>query len=1262
MRKALQILLCLLLPLGAAAAGDEYILSYLSQADGLSDNYINAILSDRQGYIWLGTNDGLDRYDGLHIRHLDFPHQEHGARYVKSLVEDPYGNIWVGTTTGLLKYDIREDKLQLVEPDNTSEQKPTIISHMGLDDDSVLWLPSRDGMLGIDTRDGTQQTLPYDILSLRFDKKRSALVLLTDEGELLLLEKGRAQPFPLTEEAKESIAECKPGEVFVAGHYLLLSSFNGDNLILDTRDGSIRKDQVFHEIKDALEHSSGDIWLATRSGVFVLDSCLTLKHHYAKNKPDKHSLRETRTRSLCEDRYGDIWVGSYFEGAARFEKNIARMQSWSADDIGGPDFKAREFAEDKQHHIWVGTDTRGLLRLDPEQQKLETPAFAQRGAKNILGLWAEEEQLWVGSLSNELPTYRVDLQRQRSEVLKDGRKMAYTFCRDAKNRIWIGCQESFCAGREENGRLLNDIELESKQVVRIVRDRFNQIWVGTIPGEVWRYSSSGLSKYNIPNLYILTDLFEDKNGRIWIATDGQGLARYNPVTNSFEDMRPDDRFPRRILKVSQDANGLFWITTPWQLLACHPDNLDILLSLDVKALRSGNFNYSSNFIASDGTLYAGTADGFISLQTEKLMQERTVPPVIVFSGLSITGKQIDTRTDELRLPYKNNTFQLQVASLDYSALKTYKLLWRLDDEGDYAPPYDGSIHLQSLSAGRHRLEVVLVGPSGLDKAVSRQLTIHIAPPPLLSLPAMLAYLVVLSALMFILVHATQRRVKKTMTRLQEEKTYQSRMQFLSSMAHEIRTPLSLILLPLESLWEKLGTSSQPDVVENLDIIRRNSLRLTVMVNELLDFQKLENYSYTVHPEPADLRAEVKQAESRFAASFREQQKELSLELPAEEIICLLDQNALARILDNLLSNALKYSFTRVFISLRRQRKTVLLSVENDGPIIPLDKRDGIFEPFVRYESGRDNIVEGTGLGLPTSRAFAQLLGGKLEMDRDASTNRFILTLPLAAENEPQQAADLKLFENTILVAEDDADMNRVLCRVLQKHFNVLSARDGEEAWARIDSEQMPQLIVSDVMMPKMDGLELCKKVKTTLSTCHIPVILLTARVSEASHLEGLEQGADAWLEKPVSPDLLVTTVSNLLENRKRMRDFFTSSPDARSTDVSLPSLDVKFLRSIQDYTFAHLAEEIKVEDLAELVHISPSSLFRKMKALTGMTPLEYVMDVRLRKASEMLRDKSLPISDIGFAVGFNTPSFFTLKFKEKFKVTPREYRNNLLRG
>ena len=352
LKKALQLLLCLLLPLGAAAAGDEYILSYLSQADGLSDNYINVILSDRRGYIWIGTNDGLDRYDGQRIRHLDFPHQEHGARYVKSLVEDSRGNIWVGTTTGLLKYDVREDQMQLVEADYASGAKPTIISHMGLDGNGVLWLPWRDRMLGIDTGDGTRRTLPHDILSLRYDKKRSSLIILTKEGELLLLENGQTQPFPLSGEAKAIISDCKPSEVFVAGPYLLLSSFNGENLILDTRDGSIRKDQLFHEIKDALEHSSGDIWLATRSGVFVLDSCLTIRHHYAKDKPNKHSLRETRTRSLCEDRYGAIWVGSYFEGAARFEKNIARMQSWSADDIGGADFKAREFTEDREHHIW----------------------------------------------------------------------------------------------------------------------------------------------------------------------------------------------------------------------------------------------------------------------------------------------------------------------------------------------------------------------------------------------------------------------------------------------------------------------------------------------------------------------------------------------------------------------------------------------------------------------------------------------------------------------------------------------------------------------------------------------------------------------------------------------------------------------------------------------------------------------------------------------------------------------------------------------
>jgi CheY-like chemotaxis protein len=449
------------------------------------------------------------------------------------------------------------------------------------------------------------------------------------------------------------------------------------------------------------------------------------------------------------------------------------------------------------------------------------------------------------------------------------------------------------------------------------------------------------------------------------------------------------------------------------------------------------------------------------------------------------------------------------------------------------------------------------------------------------------------------------------------------------------------------------------VQENLDIIRRNSLKLTILINELLDFRKLSDSTFQIRPEFIDVRNVVKDAHRRFHPMFLQEGKSLSISVPDQPVYCETDVRSFGRILDNLLSNALKYSQNRTALVLSADGKDAALCLENDGKIIPEDFRKKVFKPFYRYEAHDEAKIEGTGLGLSTSLQFAQMLGGSLVMDDDMSVNRFIFTVPLAVTHEyAAPLSEVSSKEKIVMVVEDDKDMVRVIRNVLNDSYDVVTAYNGKEALEKIEKGTSPSLIVSDVIMPEIDGIEFTKQLKSNLTTSHIPVILLSAEIPDTLMQKSLDNGADAYLEKPFSPKKLRSMVDNLIDNRKRVYEFYLSSlpSDAKLPTGRVSAQEQKFLRTIQEYVSENLHRAITLDDLAEAVCLSSSSLYKKMKEYADISPMEYVMKVRLHRAVELLKDDSVSVQDVAMAVGFNTHSFFSECFKREFGMTPRQWR------
>ena len=1248
MRKILSLLLLSLLPVFARAEEPGWETLQLDMQAGLADNCVNDVLMDGRQLVWIGTNAGLDLYDGCNIVHIPFWDVGNVIQpVVFSLVEDSAGIIWAGTSDGLYCMDRNRCEMQ---------RSPL----PGLDQGSIrmmaysrgnLWLgdPGSD-LIKLCTASGEPVHFPITCKAV-CSRKDGGVYILSKNGQLYLSGDGESAPECLKDISLQALSKEDISRIRSAGNFLLLSTKEG-TYALDFRSLEIRKIPEIYRMRDVLTHSSGEYWLSARDGIHILDSTLV-------QTGILRPFHDNSFRCLKEDDRGRVWAGTLFEGLARIAPDELQYRHYTQSFAGGA-FKARDFAETPDGRIWIGSDTRGLLCLDPQHKEVRT-YFPGR---NVTGLMAEGNQLWVGTIDSDLPVAKLDTETGRITLFPDAGTSAYAFCRDTTGRLWIGGKDGFVAGRDtEGGRFEREIFIPTSQVCRILCAADGSVWVASIGGQVFHYTSASFSTLNAPISNILTDIAEDGNGRIFATSEGGGLSEYDPSQDRF---LPRAGAETQLLKIARDGR-LLWITGAHGIHLLNPNDNRKLPVISREALGIDGFNYSSNFISADGTLYAGTSDGFISFSVRKMTESAPEGGKPVISSLCILSSEetADKRflsPTSLTLGRKARSFAVNVSPMDYTRFPLRTLYWKIDGFNDWTPVQNGTFTVYDIPAGKWKLRLKALSLSG-DESDETRLELRVQPHILLSPLAILLYL-----LLFVLAAVgsamlANRRAKQKAAREHERKLLESKMEFLTSIAHEIRTPLSLVQIPLEALIRKFSSSADGSVQENLDIMRRNSLKLTVLINELLDFRKLTDSTFQIHPEFLDLRGILKDAHRRFLPTFMQEGKTLSVSIPDAPIYCETDVRSVGRIFDNLLSNALKYSRHHTSITMSVSGNDAVVSVENDGAVLPSDVRELIFQPFYRHEDSASANVEGTGLGLSTSRQFASLLGGSLSMDDDLKVNRFIFTIPVSASKAPDTGLPVvETKDKSVMVVEDDKDMARVIGDILSESYNIIYAYNGREAIDKIGSGASPTLVVSDVMMPEMDGIALTKALKGSLATSHIPVILLSAEVPDVFMQESLEGGADAYLEKPFSPKKLRSTVDNLIENRKRVYEFYISSlpSDGELPTGRVSAQEQKFLRSIQEYVGANLHRSITLDDLAEVVCLSPSTLYKKMKDYADVSPMEYVMKVRLHRAVELLKDDSVSVQEVAQAVGFNTHSFFSECFKREFGMTPRQWRNRNL--
>lgn len=1266
--------LALLLAGFPAQAQGEYLEEPLVPGTPLCSATVPHILQDSKGFMWFGTPDGVDRYDGFQTLHIPFPEGDSGYGNVRTLCEDGSGNIWIGSYKGICVWDAVEQRIR-----NYSHEGVARIVRSG---DGALWVAANyGGFLRIDPLTGACDTLSfsYHNASAHFGED----VVFDGERTIWFLNGvGALYRCDIDSRALEMVVPYSLSPLHSRGvtrfFYLdgLLLAGAGDGgqgfFSYDTRNGEFScLDGV--EIRSCGQAQDGAHYVVSDSGVWVYRN--GIRAALRNGLKGGQLLIAANALSVFRDYGGGYWVGTSGQGVVRLVPN-----SYSYSEIASG-ISVTAIARGTDGQVWIGTHEDGLWKYDPRMRVLEARHV---GVKEVSALEVCDDGILIASPSPERPLILYNPDR--------GTVRAYPSFQPE-----LTCLLDIGGGRVYAGGWLQELDLSGVRAERVdyvrtpvkdmARDSDGSVWVASSFAGVWKQENGHWSHLTDSSGVVMrTSAIYADGSYIWIGSPDDGLQRLEPVTGQTSIYsRFDGVSCQRIIDIAADSAGGLWMATPRGFAFLNPENGETAFysSQDLTEAAQAEFSVLKCI---DGLLYVGNQNHLICFDPVQFRKVHSGKSRIVFTGFSIPAQlgrnerrplreglmDIDGK-NTIRLKAHENTFILGVSQMDYSIPRTTKLEFMLDGASNpqWRPVEGGHITVTNLRPGRYRLSVREVGRSSGEQVGLRDLGISVAPPPLGSPLAIALYIICfIAGLVFLLGKAQKRAFRKAELEAEQrdaesqKRLYASKVEFLTTLAHEIRTPLTLVMAPVETLQAKLAHSADKSVVEDLDVVGRNADKLSMLLDELLDFRKLENSGIKLVPAEYDINAIVRSAVGRFTLAASKKGIKVNMELPQESISAAVDKNAFDKIVANLLSNAIKYGLHTVNISLEEADGQIKIVMENDGSSVPLQDRERIFHPFERYVPNGSNET-GTGIGLFVSRNLAELHGGMLTMDKDLSVNRFILSIPIShvAEELPESKAlpDIHVPQEkpTVLIVEDSQEMLEFISRQLNGIYSVLTATNGEEALTVIKSNSMsvPDCIISDVMMPVMDGYQLCRQLKSDDDTAHIPFVLLTALADTDSRMVGLTSGTDAYLSKPFSPGELISLVGSLLQNREILKKKYASLPISQYQELSADSQDAKLLRTIDAFVQSHLADDsLSVDTLAAEACMSTSSLFKKMKHIVGMGPGEYIMTARLKQAAALLRNTDLPVADISGRTGFRSPSYFASSFKANFGITPKQYR------
>ena len=1298
----------LLLPY-SGKAHDLYFRHYTNK-QGLSHNTGYCALQDKKGFMWFGTDDGLNRFDGHQFRIYRYnsydPESLPNDRII-SLFEDSTGRIWVCTYSHTCYYDYQTDAfhpLTFSDSNNT----PEYFQQIREDKKGNLWLMSynriaRYALSGESSPHFYPEGEQISLIDITMDEENEPILAGHNDLFFYKPEADKFVRIPVLTEKEKGNPISLTRLCLVPDWGILIGT---DRAGLKFYDRNSRNTETIIpdiQVRDIKQCNENTYWIASESGVYILNMTDRSITHLQKSLTNEYTISDNAVYSITKDREGGIWVTTFFGGINYLPKEYIPFKYF----IGGkthpgmPGNAVREICPDQYGNLWLGTEDNGINRYSPATGEItnfsRTNPAHPLSATNIHGLLADDSRLWVGTFNTgidllDIPSGKIIKRYTRSNtdnLLPSD--FILCFCKLSEDEILIGTSEGLVLFRKKEECFI-PWGTEIKSMVRqIYKDSKGDIWMATTSG-AYRYSktekkfahyTSNRERSQTIGDNNVTSIFEDSKNRIWVATV-YGFSLYNEISDSFNRITVENGLPSNIVhRILEDDEHFFWIATANGLVRFNPETYVMKTFSYTDGLPEAQFNYCSAYKMPDGTMYMGTINGMIAFNPRDF-KEDVYSPSVCITRIDVQDDRIGApkynvnrilESGELKLPHNRSTFTLSYVALSYTSPDAIQYAYRLDgsDKDWIYIKQNKDVTFANLSPGDYVFRVKSTNSSGVWQDNETTLRITVTPPFWATGWAYLIYFLTVCLLIVLWYYykkaklEEKHRINREIFETKKEKElYDAKIQFFTFITHEIRTPLTLIKAPLEKILR--SGDGTPATQENLRIIEKNTGRLLDLSNQLLDFRKTESRGFKLNYVTTDVVLWLETILHPFRPAFEQGNKHFTVKLPELPFEASLDREAFSKIVSNLVSNALKYSDSRISLELlppSGEERMFTLLVTNDGHLIPDSETENIFNPFYRLKETENR--QGSGIGLSLAHSLAEFHRGRLFYRQTPDgLNQFVLKLPeqqedsyrIAAGNEKEKVEMVTLTEtgkSVILIVEDQDDMRHFIARELAEMYQVVEAENGKVALDLVRKNTV-NLIISDVMMPIMDGFELCNEVKNDVNVSHIPFILLTAQHNLQSRLKGLNTGADAYMEKPFSIELLTAQVSNLLKSRELLNKTYLEKPFAPVASLAVSQVDDIFLHKLNDYLEENLSNEtLSVEMLADTMGMSTSSLYRKVKGLSGLSPNDFIRIARLKKAILLMQNGENRISEIAFQVGFSSPAYFSTCFQKQYGKTPSEY-------
>lgn len=1315
----LQLLYAFLIPV---ALSRNYDFRNYSNESGLSHNTVYCCLQDSRNFMWFGTKDGLNRFDG-HVfkiyRHRAGDRTSIKHNYINCLYEDKDGLIWIGTDKGLCYYDVRSDLFY--DLDDILDYQGDI-ADIKEDFKENIWIQSYGGLYRYNKK---KKTIKYYPASEYFSPHH---LCITGSGDLWITAFGgylykydyRNDEFIKYEilNDRERIGYTGRSPIIDAGIYGLLIGTE-EKGIKHFDPASKTMETLFETDKEGnpiyarviLRYSEDEYWIGSESGIHICNLKTKQLTGLRKKSYNPYSLADNAIYSLTKDSEGGVWAGTYFRGINYLPPEYTPFEKifnqGFPDDIKGS--VIREICRDEKGNLWIGTEDHGLNKLDPKTKKfINFIPDNQPGSlksSNIHGLLTDKDKLWIGYFNMGIDI----LDMNKGKVIRHysaenggiNTKFVIKIFKTAKGEILIGTLGGIFRYDPDSDTFTFDNELAAYSFVYcICEDHEGTMWVGTLSSGLYyktKTGETGVFRYNEMDESSIssdavTDIFEDSENRIWLGTRGNGLCEFDPKTKKFFRYTMEKGFPSNfVYKILEDSKGNLWISTSNGLLCFNPNTKAMKRYSKSNGITNNQFNYNSGFKDGYGRMYFGSIDGMITFIPEKIKENEFIPPVYI-TGFRLFNEELKQVDDSLRnqsvlfadkivLPHEKSTFSIEFAALSYVSPETNEYMYKLegsDTDWIHQKTYNKA-HYTNLPPGKYTFRLKAANGDGRWNQTEKTIDITVKAPFWRTPWAYGVYFLLIACMAFFMLSFYTQRIRlknnlkfEKMEALKEKELFNAKIDFFTQIAHEIRTPLTLIKGSLDRIIR--SENKTESIKENLPVMDKNTDRLLNLSNQLLDFRKTEKEGMRLNFVRAGINELLNETYFRFTPIAEEKGIVFNLMLIDPNYEAAVDKEALTKILSNLFSNALKFAEKEVLVRAEANEKTstFIIRVNNDGKIIPEEMKEKIFEPFFQYKETHNNASapKGAGIGLFLARSLCELHNGRLYLDKSMKDiNSFVVELPKMqdicitlkeeepldedTEKNPESVVDNNLPQ--VLVVEDEPEMLNFVAEELSENYHVLKAKNGNEALKIIDSH-MINIIVSDIAMPGLDGFELCKIIKSDLRYSHIPFILLSAKHALQSKIQGLESGADAYIGKPFSTDYLRAQLFNLLKSRAQLIESFNKSPFLYSNTIASTKADESFLDTLNEIILEKLSDpDLSVDCLAATLRISTSSLYRKVKGISNTNPNEFIRIIRLKKAAELLLNENLSIKEVSYITGFSSPSYFTASFFKQFGLKPSEF-------